>query len=105
MNRSNPLCAMGIGAALVLVANPPAAFATVRVATLIGSHMMVQRNRPIRLWGTAAPGESVRATLAGGKAAKQADVGPPNTLRNRADLPAAPFRSDEWPAPSSDAGP
>jgi sialate O-acetylesterase len=23
---------------------------------------------------------------------------PPNSLRNQADLPAAPFRSDDWPA-------
>ena len=74
MNRSIALCA-GIGVALVLVANPPAALATVRVAVLIGDHMMVQRDRPVRLWGTAAPGESVRATLAGGKAATQADAG------------------------------
>ena len=74
MNRSNPLCAMGIVVALVLVASPPAAFAAVRVAALIGNHMMVQRDRPVRLWGTAAPGESVRAALAGGKAATQTDA-------------------------------
>jgi sialate O-acetylesterase len=30
---------------------------------------------------------------------------PPNTLRNQADLPAAPFRTDDWPARSSDAKP
>jgi sialate O-acetylesterase len=23
---------------------------------------------------------------------------PPNTLKNGADLPAAPFRTDDWPA-------
>src|ERR1700690_1462590 len=74
MNRSNPLCAMGIVVALVLVASPTAAFATVGVAALIGNHMMVQRDRPVRLWGTGAPGESVRAALAGGKAATQTDA-------------------------------
>ena len=30
---------------------------------------------------------------------------PPNTLRNQADLPAAPFRTDDWPAPASDSKP
>ena len=28
---------------------------------------------------------------------------PPNTLRNQADLPAAPFRTDDWPAVSAAA--
>jgi len=28
---------------------------------------------------------------------------PPNTLRNQADLPAAPFRSDDWPVISATA--
>ena len=74
MKRSIALCATGV-AAVVMVANSPAAFATVRVGALIGDHMMVQRGRPVRLWGTAAPGESVRAVLAGGKAATQADAG------------------------------
>jgi len=193
MNRAIALCATGV-AALVLVVAAPEAFATVRVPALIGDHMMVQRGRPVRLWGTAAPGESVRAALAGGKATTQAlqalklvygkevlasgpvfhnmvrEAGairvsfanatsglltvdgaspkgfmlagadhvwqwadasidgdsvivarpevrepvavrygwandPPNTLRNQADLPAAPFRTDDWPARSSASRP
>ena len=28
---------------------------------------------------------------------------PPATLINQADLPAAPFRSDDWPAPAPQA--
>jgi sialate O-acetylesterase len=74
MNRSIAVCATGIAAALVFVGELPAAFATVRVAAPIGDHMMVQRGRPVRLWGTAAPGEAVRAALAGGKAATRADA-------------------------------
>ena len=73
MNRSIAVCAAA--AAVGLVATPSAAFATVRVAALIGDHMMVQRGRPVHLWGAAAPGESVRAALAGGKAATRADAG------------------------------
>jgi uncharacterized protein (DUF697 family) len=38
MNRSIALCAAGVAA---VVANPPAAFATVRVAAPIGDRMMV----------------------------------------------------------------
>jgi sialate O-acetylesterase len=30
---------------------------------------------------------------------------PPNTLRNQADLPAAPFRTDDWAALSTQPGP
>ncbi|HJX65015.1 MAG TPA: sialate O-acetylesterase [Polyangia bacterium] len=48
--------------------------------------MMLQRGRPVRLWGTAAPGESIRATLAGGKAATQANGGGQWALT----LPAVP---------------
>jgi len=75
MNRSIALGVAGFAVALVLFASPPAALATVRVPALIGNHMMLQRGRPVRLWGTAAPGESIRATLAGGKAATRADAG------------------------------
>jgi sialate O-acetylesterase len=75
MNRSIRLCAAGFAAALVLFASPPAALAAVRTAALIGNHMMVQRGRPVHLWGTATPGESIRATLVGGKAATRADAG------------------------------
>ena len=74
MNRWVGLCATGVAVALVVAAQSPAAFATVRVAAPIGDHMIVQRGRPVRLWGTAAPGESVHAALAGGKAGTQADA-------------------------------
>ena len=61
------------GLAAVAVA-PPAASAAVKVPALIGDHMMVQAGQPVRLWGTAASEETVRATLAGREATTKADV-------------------------------
>jgi sialate O-acetylesterase len=43
----------------------PAAHAETAVSSLVGDHMVVQRGRPVRLAGTDAPGEAIRATLAG----------------------------------------
>lgn len=37
--------------------------AEVSVSPLISDHMVVQQGQPIRIWGVAAPGESVRASL------------------------------------------
>jgi sialate O-acetylesterase len=48
--------------------------ADVKVDALIGDHMVVQRDRPVRLGGSAAPGEAVTATLAAGKATAKADA-------------------------------
>jgi sialate O-acetylesterase len=48
---------------------PTTARAEVRVDALIGDHMVVQRDRPVRIAGDAAPGEEVRVTLGATKAA------------------------------------
>ena len=48
---------------LVLLAWP--AVATVRLPRMVGSHMVLQRNRPLPLWGWAAPGEAVSITFQG----------------------------------------
>jgi sialate O-acetylesterase len=50
------------------------AAADVRVPSLIGDHMVVQRGKPVRLWGQADPGETVRASLAGADATTEADA-------------------------------
>ena len=50
-------------AALLMLA--PAAHATVRLPALVGSHMVLQRDRPVPVWGWAAPGEAVRLTFRG----------------------------------------
>lgn len=46
--------------------------AQVRLAGIFGDHMVLQRQAPIRIWGQAAPGESVRVTLAGRSASTMA---------------------------------
>ncbi len=46
---------------LALVA--ASASAEVRLPALVGSHMVLQRDQPARVWGWAAPGETVRVTL------------------------------------------
>ncbi|MEJ7664645.1 MAG: hypothetical protein WKG07_36590 [Hymenobacter sp.] len=43
----------------------PVAQATVRLPALVGSHMVLQRDRPVPVWGWAAPGEAVSVTFRG----------------------------------------
>ena len=40
------------------------ASANVKLASIFGDHMLLQRNQPIRLWGQASPNEKVTATIA-----------------------------------------
>ena len=57
---------LGMGAGLSLAASLPAqAHADgLRLANVLGDHMVLQRDQPIRIWGWAAPGEVVQASLA-----------------------------------------
>ncbi|MFP6867471.1 MAG: sialate O-acetylesterase, partial [Roseibacillus sp.] len=59
------------------------ASADVQVSKIFGDHMVLQQEHPIRVWGTAGPGEKVTVEL-GGKSgsSKAADDG-----RWRVDLP------------------
>jgi sialate O-acetylesterase len=65
------LCAMLFGA--LVFSSVPAARATVSLPKIIGDHMVLQRNRPIRIWGWAAPGEEVFVTLGSVQGAAHAD--------------------------------
>ncbi len=56
---------------LALVALP--AFSQVRLPNVLSSHMVVQRNQPIHLWGWATPGESVTIDFHGVRATGTAD--------------------------------
>jgi sialate O-acetylesterase len=47
--------------------------AEVRVAALIGNHMVIQRGKPVRLWGTADAGEPVQAALGDARASTESD--------------------------------
>ena len=61
--------------------------AAVRLPTLVGSHMVLQRERPLPLWGWAAPGERVSLTFRGKTYAATA---PDAAGRWQATLPATP---------------
>ncbi len=80
------------GRALRLVASAmlglcaAAAPAEVRLAGVFGDHMVLQRNAPIRVWGTAAPGEAVRVSLGG----RQRHAVAGNDGRWSLQLPAMP---------------
>src|SRR5262245_3049683 len=52
---------------------PVLAQAEVKVDPLIGDHMVVQRERPVKLSGSAAPGETVHANMGQAKATAKAD--------------------------------
>jgi beta-xylosidase len=70
---------------LALAINPSAS-ADVRLPALVGSHMVLQRDAPARVWGWASPGESVRVSVgaARGEATTAADG------RWKVDLPSQP---------------
>jgi sialate O-acetylesterase len=61
------LSAVGLLAAVLAAVQP--AFAYVSVSPLFGDNMVVQRSKPVIVWGTADPGEKVTVTLAGQSAA------------------------------------
>lgn len=60
-------------AALVLLFFPVFTHAEVTLPHILSDHMVLQRNRPIHLWGWANPGEKVTATLHGASASTVAD--------------------------------
>jgi sialate O-acetylesterase len=56
---------------LMLCAAP--AWCDVRLPAILGSHMVVQRDRPIHIWGWAAPGEKVIIAMHGAERYATAD--------------------------------
>jgi sialate O-acetylesterase len=76
---------VGLALLSILASSGPAA-ADVRLPALVGSHMVLQRDTPARVWGWATPGEAVTVALGTARAeAKAADDG-----RWSVDLPAQP---------------
>jgi sialate O-acetylesterase len=53
---------------------PVTLLADVTPAGLFGDHMVLQREMPVPVWGTAAPGEAVTVSIAGQSAAAVADA-------------------------------
>lgn len=74
--RNNPVD-LGMTRTLIALASMLAAPALqgAELAEVFGDSMVLQRDRPIELWGAAAPGETVRVTLAGVAGSGQADEG------------------------------
>jgi len=64
------LAAAGISA----FTQPSTAHASVRVPNVFGSHMVVQRDRPIIVWGWADPGENVTVRFASESGKAQANA-------------------------------
>ena len=78
-------CASAFAVTLLAISVAPA-FADVRLPALLGSHMVLQREQPARVWGWAAPGESVSVSV--GRSSGRATAGPDG--RWQVDLPAQP---------------
>lgn len=56
-----------------LLASPFVLKAELRVPHILSSHMVLQRDQPIHLWGWTTPGSSIQITFAATHAAAQAD--------------------------------
>lgn len=64
--RPNPMKKIFVPLVLALLA--ATAQADVRLAEVFGEHMVLQRDRPLNLWGQATPGQTLAVEFAGRKA-------------------------------------
>jgi sialate O-acetylesterase len=71
MNRLVPPSLLALALALGLP--PTAARADVKLLSVLGSHMVVQRDKPLPVWGTADPGEEVTVEFVSRSAKAKAD--------------------------------
>jgi sialate O-acetylesterase len=53
--------------ALLLACCPPAANCAIKLPGILSSHMVLQRDRPIHIWGWSDPGEKVTVVMRGSK--------------------------------------
>jgi sialate O-acetylesterase len=68
------LCRVVVVSLLVASSGAPQAQADVTLPKLIGSHMVLQRDRPLPIWGWADPGEEVVVKLDEATASAKADA-------------------------------
>jgi sialate O-acetylesterase len=59
---------------LILLAMAAVSQAAVKFPSLISDHMVLQQGAPVRIWGTADPGEEVRVQFQGQSATAKADT-------------------------------
>ena len=79
-------CIVVLAVALACAALAPSAPAAVRLPQVFGDHMVLQRDKPIVVWGWADPSEAVTVTLAG----RSASVGAGPAGDWKVTLPALP---------------
>ncbi|MDT5271479.1 MAG: sialate O-acetylesterase [Acidobacteriota bacterium] len=87
--------AFAFAAALVVLASAAQVRAEVALPDVLSDSMVLQRGVRVPVWSTAASGEAVTVSFAARYAFN-------NNLRrsnltNDTGLPAAPFRTDDWP--------
>jgi len=69
------LCFSRIAVVGVVLLGASAARSEIRVSAMVGDHMVFQQGRPVQLTGTAAAGETIRASLGAGGPAPGARAG------------------------------
>ena len=72
MKKCLPCCIVVIS--LLALSIPPQAQADVKLPKVIASHMVLQRDRALPIWGWADPGEAVTVTLDGATATAKTDA-------------------------------
>ena len=67
MNKRRRVVGSGLAAVLVAIiaAGPSPARADVKLPSIFGSHMVLQRDQKDKVWGWAEPGEEVTVAIAG----------------------------------------
>lgn len=72
MIRPRHLCLAAAALTFLQLVAPPCARADVRLPKIFGDHMVLQRDKPINVWGWAEPGEDVKVTLGAASASTKA---------------------------------
>jgi sialate O-acetylesterase len=68
----NRLALLSLGCAAACLALP--AFAEVKLPHVLAEHMVIQRDLPVHIWGTATPGEAVTVSFRGATRAASQDT-------------------------------
>ena len=66
---------VGVAAAVVLICWATQVLADVKLPAVIGANMVLQRGRPVAIWGWADPNETVTVSIAGESASARTDDG------------------------------